>query len=149
MKTRTPLILLFLLLVIALGGILFFYSPSNGEALPVFPATVSRDCAPWDGAAFTVKVPTLDGRALDISIWQVPEIAFPTSFAFPDKTQQVGNALLIPQSGMPEQLTGEMWFQNVSEGMPIEGRFNLTSERGERFEGKFVAEWEAQIVLCG
>jgi hypothetical protein len=149
MKTRTGLVLLFLLFLIALSGILFFTSLSNQETLQVFSASVNRDCAPWDGEAFTVKVSTLDGRELDLSMWQSPEIAVPTRFAFPDETQQVGNALLIPRSGMPEQLTGEVWFQSVSEGKPIEGRFSLTSERGEQFKGKFVAEWEGQRALCG
>lgn len=149
MKTRTVLVLLFLLFLIALSGILLSYSRSNRETLQVFAASVKRDCAPWDGEAFTVKVSTVDGRAFDLSIWQSPEIAVPTRFAFPDETQQVGNALLIPRSGMPEQLTGEVWFQSVSEGMPVEGRFSLTSERGEQFKGKFVADWEGQRVLCG
>jgi hypothetical protein len=149
MKPRPVLILLSLLLVIVLIGIFYSYSAPGAETLQTLPATVNRDCAPWDGAAFTVKVSMPDGRTLDLSIWQSPEITFPTSFTFPDKTGQIGNALLLPPSGTPEQLTGEVWFQSVRQGTPVEGRISLISERGEPFQGTFVAEWDDQIVLCG
>lgn len=149
MKTRFLLILFSLLLAIALIGFFYSYSGPGRQALQVFPATVNRDCAPWDGAAFTVKISMPDGRTLDLSIWQSPEISLPSTFTFPDKTGQAGNALLILSSGMPEQLTGEVRFQRVRQGTPVEGRFSLKSASGEQFQGTFVAEWDDQIVLCG
>ena len=90
-----------------------------------------------------------DGPTLDLSIWQSPEIFLPTTMTFPDQTGQVGNALLVPLFGMPEQLTGEIRFQNVRQDIPVEGRFSLKSASGEQFEGTFVAEWDDEIVLCG
>ena len=149
MKPRPVLILLTLLLVIVLSGIFYSYATPGGQGLQAFPATVSRDCAPWDGAAFTVKISVPNGRTLDLSLWQSPDISLPARFTFPDDTGQVGNALLLPLSGMPEQLTGEVWFRSVRQGTPVEGRFSLKSASGEQFQGTFVAEWDDRIVLCG
>jgi hypothetical protein len=149
MKSRPLLILFSLLLAIALSWIFYDYSAPGRQALQVFPAIINRDCAPWDGAAFTMKISMPDGRTLDLSIWQSPEISLPTTFTFPDQTGQVGNALLVPPSAMPEQLTGKVSLQGVRQGMPVEGRFSLQSERGEQFQGRFVAEWDDQIALCG
>lgn len=149
MKSRTQYFTIIVLLITLFAiAILTFFKRSQEQG-QLFPATINRDCAPWDGAAFTVKIRMSDGLTLDISIWQSPEIKLPTTFSFSDETQQVGNVSLIPQAGMPEQLTGEVWFQSVGEGMPVEGRFNLTSERGEQFKGNFAAEWDGQIVYCG
>ena len=44
----------FLILVIAW----FMYSSRNQDVAQVFPATIDRDCAPWDGSAFTVSIPS-------------------------------------------------------------------------------------------
>jgi hypothetical protein len=118
-------------------------------SLQTFSATVHRDCAPWDGAAFTVRVPMRDGTLIDISIWQSPDIMFSKTFSFPDDTGQVGNAILIHPVGLPDMLSGNVAFQRVQAGMPIEGRFNFTSERGGQFEGQFLAEWDEQIIMCG
>lgn len=59
---------------------------------------------------------------------------------------QIGNAYILPELGPYTPLSGEVWFQRVEEGMPIEGRFSFTSERGEAYEGGFIAEWESQIA---
>jgi hypothetical protein len=149
MKPRFLLILFSLLLAIALIGFFYSYSAPGWQAPQVFPATVNRDCAPWDGAAFSVKISMPNGPALDLSIWQSPDISLPTKFTFPGKTGQGGNALLVLPSGMPEQLTGEVRFQSVRPGTPVEGRFSLKSASGEQFQGTFVAQWDEQIVLCG
>jgi hypothetical protein len=71
------------------------------------------------------------------------------TFSFPDETMRDGNALLLRPAGFPEQLTGRVWFPRVDEGKPVEGRFSLTSESGQQFDGKFIAEWENQAVYCG
>lgn len=149
MKLRTSPFLLFCLLVLALGGILFYYSVPDQKPGQTFPATVNRDCAPSDGAAFTVRVPVSGGEIINISIWQAPEIRFRKTFTFPDGTGQVGNVLLIPPAGMPESLTGEAWFEGVSAGEVLEGGFRLKSESGGRFEGQFIAEWGNEVVYCG
>jgi hypothetical protein len=149
MKRRISLYASIIFILIALGGIWLFFTLQNRAALQVFPATVNRDCAPWDGTAFTVSIPMNNGATLDISIYRSPDIKLPISFSFPDETMRDGNALLLLTVGSPEPLTGRVWFQRVGPGQPIEGRFHLRSERGERFDGKFIAEWEKQAVYCG
>lgn len=150
MKTRNQYFIILVLLLIALFGIaVFTFSSRSQGPEQVFTGTIDRDCAPWDGGAFTVQIPLNDGGTLSVSIWQSPEINSPSTFSFPDTTMQVGNASLLPQFGEPEQLTGQVWFQSVSQERPVEGRFSLTSERGEVLEGRFFATWGSQIVYCG
>lgn len=149
MKPRRGLVLLAILFVIALGGIFYFYSLPNQEPEKIFPATVSRECAPWDGSAFTLAVQYNVDTIVYISIWQPPEIQLPSAFELPDAERQVGETYIFSESGMRIELSGKVWFQHVEEGAPIEGRFRLTSERGEAYEGGFTAEWESPTVYCG
>lgn len=152
MKPRTSLLLLSILILIALGGIYYvFTSLSNQEPAQVFPATVNRDCAPWDGAAFTVAVRHGSGNVIYITIWQAPDIKFPTTFPMPDdaEAEQDGHAYILPELGPFTPLHGEVSFQGLSVGEPVGGRFRLTSAGGEVFEGRFIAEWGDQVVYCG
>ena len=149
MKYRISLSVLLGLLLIALSGIWFFHRWETRAPVQVFPATVDRDCAPWDGGAFAVSIPLSDGTTLYISIYQSPDIKLPSSFSFPDESMREGHALLLLPVGSPEQLAGKVWFQRVEEGTPVEGRFQLRSEAGAQIEGRFVAEWGDKIVYCG
>ena len=148
-KSRTVLYFLVALTLIALGGIFYFYSLPKQEPAQLFPATVDRDCAPWDGAAFTVSVQYDSATIIIISIWQSPDIPHRSTFSFPDNSGQVGNAYLVPALSSYVELGGEVSFQHVEQGMPLDGRFNLTSERGEQFDGRFSAEWGSQVAYCG
>jgi len=148
-KSRIALYLLISLIIIVLGGMVFFRSLKDQEPVRVFSATVDRDCAPWDGAAFTVTVEYDPSTKIHISIWEAPDFPFPAAFSLPDAEGQVGNAYILPELGPYTPLTGDVTFQRVREGMPLEGRFSFTSERGERYEGSFAAEWGNQIVMCG
>ena len=149
MKSQPPLYVLLALLLIALDGIWFFYGSEAQAPSQVFPATVDRDCAPWDGGAFTVSIPWSDGSTISISIYQSPDIKLPSSFSFPDESMSAGNALHLPPGSLPEQLAGKVWFRHVEEGTPVEGRFQLRSAAGTQFEGKLDAEWGDEIVYCG
>ena len=149
MKSRTSLSIVLGLLLIALAGIWFFSKGRAQTPSQVFPAVVNRDCAPWDGGAFTVSIPLPDGASMAISIYESPDIKLPTSFSFPDESMSQGNALLLPAVGSPEPLTGKAWFQRVDRGTPVEGRFQFRSETGVQFEGRFVAEWGDEIIYCG
>jgi len=149
MKSQTQFFTVIGLLILILGITWYTFSTRNQELAQVFPATVNRDCAPWDGAAFTVSVSTNDETIINISIWQSPDITLPVKFSFPDETGQVGNAAYLSPSGEYEQLSGKVSFIRVAEGSPVEGEFSFTSERGERFNGKFEAQWEHEIVYCG
>ena len=139
------IVLLFLILGIAW----FTVSTRNQEPMQVFPAIVNRDCAPWDGAAFTVSIPYDSISTIEVSIWQSADIKLPTVYSFPDESGRIGNAVHRSQIGLAEQLTGKLFFWRVEQGMPIEGEFNFTSGRSGRFEGKFKAEWGNQITMCG
>jgi hypothetical protein len=149
MRSRIPLYVLFSLLLIALGAIWFF---ARGEAQgpsQVFPATIHRDCAPWDGSAFTVSITHPSGTLIYISIWQPPDIPFPAAFSFPDETGQIGAAYILPEIDPFQPLSGEVWFQRVEQGIPVEGWFRFRSEAGAQFEGRFVAQWGDEVLYCG
>jgi hypothetical protein len=147
MKSRTLLFTAIGLFI--LGIAIFAFPPRNQAPAQVFPATVNRDCAPWDGSAFRVRIPLKDGDVIDIGIWQTPDIKFSKTFSFPDDTGQVGYASLIDPAGSYEQLTGAVWFEGVSEGRTVAGGFRLKDERGAVFEGRFAAAWEGQVAMCG
>jgi hypothetical protein len=147
MKSRTLFLIAIGLLV--LGIAIFTFSTRNQEPAQIFPATVNRDCAPWDGSAFRVSVLLEDGTVIDIGIWQVPDIKFSKTFSFPDDTGQVGYASLRSASDEYQQLSGTVFFQRVDVESPVVGRFDLVTEDGQRFEGQFEANWEDQMALCG
>jgi len=136
-------------LILLLLGVALFTFLNQRLPQTVFAATANRDCAPWDGTAFTVQIPLDRVDVIYISIWRAPNIRFPKAYSFPDETGQVGNVILIHPSGSPDLLMGEVWLQSVREVMPIEGRFKLTSESGVEFVGKFHAEWGNMLMLCG
>ncbi len=149
MKSRTWFFILIALLILFFGLALFTYSARNPETAPVLPAAINRDCAPWDGMAFTVTISYDPVSVIDISIWQAPDISIPVTFRFPDLSGRVGNAVYRPQFGEPEQLTGTVFFRRVGEEGPVEGGFDFERGDGMQFKGKFKAGWGSQIALCG
>jgi hypothetical protein len=148
MKPRAQFLVIVGISILFLGSAYYMYSNQTREPLPVFAATIRYDCAPWDGAAFTVSIP-LDEGVIDISIYQSPGLFLPERFLFPDTTGRIGNALLLLSAGVPEELSGEVSFQSVAQENPVEGEFDLRTETGGQFRGKFVAEWDNHPVLCG
>jgi hypothetical protein len=148
-KSWTVLRALIVLAVMAFGVIWALSLLKNEEATPLYPATINRDCAPWDGTAFTVSIPWKDAATLDISIYQSPELMRPVTFSFPDETMRVGSAYLLLPVGVPEQLNGKVYFERVETGKIVEGRFDLVSESGEKLRGTFRAEWRNQVIFCG
>jgi hypothetical protein len=149
MKSRIFLSVLLILLLISVSAIWFFRRADIESPAQVFPATVERDCAPWDGSAFTVSIPWRDGSSVSISMYRSPDIKLPSRYSFPDEAMSEGNVYLRMPEGSLATLTGDVWFQRVAEGMPVEGSFQLTSESEAQFQGKFFAEWGEAIVYCG
>ena len=92
-KSRTLFCVTIGLLI--LGIALFTFSTRNQEPVQIFPATINRDCAPWDGSAFTVSIPYDSGSVIYISIWQLPDIKLPAKFSFPDESIRIGNATYL------------------------------------------------------
>jgi hypothetical protein len=136
-------------LTIIIAGIAFYALTRPGQTPEqTRAATINRDCAPWDGSAFTVSIHVEDAN-ISISIYQTPDIKYPTTFSFPDNTMSVGNALLILPIDPPQQLNGRVSFQGVQQDSPVEGLFDLTTATGEKFKGRFIAKWGNEIVFCG
>jgi len=147
MKFRTQFFIAVALLIF--GMALFTFSNRNNEPVQVFPATINRDCAPWDGSAFTVSIPTNDGTIIHVSIWQSPEIKLPVRFSFPDETGQIGFAYILSELDSRQQLSGDVFFWRVEDGIPVEGEFDFTTESGKGFKGQFKAEWGNEVIYCG
>ena len=147
MKSKTAFVAAVILLT--LGIALFVLYKPDSEPRQTYPATVNRDCAPWDGGAFTVPVQYDPTTVIYISIWKSPDIEFPVRYELPDDAGQVGNAYIIKELDPYTMLNGEVFLNGVSMDEPVEGRFRFTSERGEVYEGQFSAAWGDQIVYCG
>jgi hypothetical protein len=149
MKSRTQFFMVIGLLIPVLGISLLTFPTRDHKPAQVLPATINRDCAAWDGAAFTISFRYDPITTLTISIWQSPSFTFPVTFSFPDEPMRAGIAYSLPELDPLEELTGKVFFQRLDEGNPVEGEFNLTSERGGRFKGRFKAYWGNQIAMCG
>lgn len=135
--------------LLILGIVLFNFSNRNKAPAQVFPATINRDCAPWDGGAFIVSIPIIDGITIHVSIWQSPDIKFPSRYSFPDESGQIGVAYILPDPDSLQQLSGVVSFGRVEQGIPVEGEFDLITESGKQFKGQFKAEWGNEVVYCG
>jgi hypothetical protein len=147
--TRRVLSISLIGLILIITAIAWYaFAARNQRPVQIISATINRDCAPWDGSAFTISVP-LESRGINISVYQSPDIKLPTSFSFQDDPMSTGNALLILPVGSPEQLTGHVYFQRVSQDVPVKGTFDLVTNTGKHFKGKFIAEWGNEIIYCG
>ena len=148
MKSRTQFLTTIGLLILILGIAWYTFSTRNQAAIQVFPATVNRDCAPWDGSAFTVSIPYDSVSTITISIWQSPDIRVPVTFSFPDKTMRVGTAYFLTELDPLEELSGKVTFWHMDRESPVEGEFDFVTESGKQFKATFKAEWGNQIVMC-
>ena len=146
MKSQIAIVVAASLLI--LGTIVYILFTRDLPPEHAFPAVVQRDCAPWDGAAFTVSIP-VESRMIQISVWKSPEIKLPVAYSFPDDTGTVGSAFLLSAAGIQEELSGRVTFRSVTQENPVEGRFDLLSETGRKYTGKFTAAWKNKTVLCG
>jgi len=149
MKPRTQFLIAIGVLILIFAITWTSFSRRDQEPAQTLQATINRDCAPWDGSAFTVSVPMKDGTIIYISIWQSPDIKLPARFSFPDETGQVGNAYILPELDLLQPLSGEVSFRRVEEGISVEGGFNFMTESGKQFTGKFKAEWGNEIIYYG
>lgn len=148
MKSQFSLYALLVFSLTLLGVLWFSPDLERQEAIPFFSATIHRDCAPGNGTAFTVSIPVAK-IVIGISIYENPDVRLPVKFSFPDNTEQPGKALLFSPTTVPEPLTGKVSFQRVEEGLPVLGEFNLRTETGDRFKGRFRAEWNNPPLYCG
>jgi hypothetical protein len=115
----------------------------------VFEAIVNRDCAPWDGMAYTIIIPDRAGSKIVVSIWKSPDFHFPGTYSFLDSSGRVGTAVLQSPVDSFQPLNGKITMHPFKAGNPIEGWFNFTTEDGGVFIGNFKAEWGNQTAFCG
>ena len=148
MKSQTAIYALIALVTIALGSIWLSYLRQDSAPRQVFPATIHRDCAPWDGTAFAVSI-SMDESVLTISIYQSPAIQHPAIFSLHEEAGDVGSAFLLSPDGSQEPLTGKVSFQRVEERIPVEGEYHFRTASGKQVTGRFQAEWGNEIVYCG
>jgi hypothetical protein len=137
--------------VLALGLAGYALRSGRQGAAQVMAATVNRDCAPWDGPAFRLSIP-LDRHpeaVILVSIWKSPSLRGRTALTFSDGTDQAGSASLSGTSGQLEPLSGSVVLNGVDEAQPVEGSFDLVTETGSRFTGRFSAAWGDLQALCG
>jgi len=137
------------LAILVLGITCFTFPKRDQETKQVFPATIGRDCAPWDGSAFTLSIQYDPASTIMISIWQSPDIKLPSTFSFPDETGRAGQAYILSELDPLTPLSGKIFFQRVDRESPVEGEFDLRDENGIHFKGNFIAEWEHKPVYCG
>lgn len=147
--------------LVTVGGLLALGLPTDLLASPgqqpgsatALPAQIWNDCAPWDGAAFTVTVP-LPARAgrppstLFISIWKGPNLPDPSQFNFPTDAK-IGATRLEPRPGLDGLLKGRVSLQSVLPSQPVLGSFELMSLTGEAVRGRFRATWVTRQARCG
>ena len=148
-KPQTQFFVTLGILIVILGVAGLTFTMHNQGRAQVFTATIHPNCAPWDGAAFTVSIPMSAGSVIDISIWKSPDIKVPVTFSFPDNTGQVGNASYRSASDKYEPLNGTVFFPSVEAGSQVEGRFELITEAGQQFKGQFEAQWSDVVMMCG
>ncbi|MBM3125184.1 MAG: hypothetical protein FJZ87_08925 [Chloroflexi bacterium] len=148
-KPRTAPYGLITVPILLLGGLWYLYVLQSQESVQVFAASVVRDCAPWDGPAFTVSIPYEAGTIINISIYESPNIDHPARYSLPQGYSQVGQAVYFIRYSFSIPLTGKVSFPRVELGRPLEGEFDLRTESGHRLNGRFEAEWIDEIVYCG
>ena len=124
-------------LILLFGITWFSFSTRNQEAAQVYTATINRDCAPWDGAAFAMSFRYGSITTITISIWQLPSFTFPVTFSFPHETIRIGIAHSLPE------------LDPLEEGIPAEGEFNFMTENGKISKGSSSQSGDNQIVMCG
>jgi hypothetical protein len=150
MKPRIQFLITISVLIVILVITWISYSNRAPEPMQIFPATIHKACAPWDGPAFTLFISLNDGNFMQVFIWQAADIPVPVTFGFPDQTGQVGFAYIGPiHEPLQQEQSGEVSFKRVEKDMPVEGEFDFRTENGKRFIGKFKAEWDNAIVMCG
>ncbi|HET6847099.1 MAG TPA: hypothetical protein VFH29_09710 [Anaerolineales bacterium] len=116
---------------------------------PTYPAVIQADCAPWDGAAFTLSIPFDTGRLARVSIYRAPDLPSRTRFSFPDATGRIGNAIYQPEFGEAQTITGSLTFDAVRRDAPASGEFDWQTADGLRMRGRFNAKWIQGQALCG
>lgn len=118
------------------------------------PAVAWRDCAPWDGAAFTVAVGRPGQKDVDraqpwlrIAIWHEASIRNPVTYRFPDTDGKTG-AVQYGGTAFPS-VTGTVSFTRAVFGDDLDGSFAFVAPDGQKIVGRFHGRWSPDVAVCG
>lgn len=117
-------------------------------------AKIFYSAAPWDEAAYDLKIPlTADpaGAAVSVSLWGNPRHDRKTTYSFSGHEDPGGGPAKgkgrayyqdLVNKSMPEPLQGRLQFDTLLPGKPVTGSFRLrTMDREKTFTGRFEAAW--------
>lgn len=139
--------------------------PKKEAKAPEIPAERKPEIyfseAPWDGAAYEIQIPQEKSKdapdpVIRVNIWGNPKFTAPETIAFTGKEDSgggpgKGNGTASYQtrfnSSLPQRLAGTITFQSIQPNTPVSAAYDLTSQKGDRFKGTFVAPWGNQSLL--
>lgn len=125
--------------------------PETGTRAP----TIFYSAAPWDGAAYDLEIPLektddAPNPSIRVNLWGNPRFDKPETVHFTGKEDAGGGPgrgagrasyQAIKDKSRPENLAGTVVFDVLKAGQPVTGRYDLTTEKGKKFEGRFKADW--------
>jgi hypothetical protein len=130
-------------------------APPNGEE-PLGPgrfahSAIHRTIAPWDGLAtqlFLSEKPLAEGKPtapfVSVRIYQAPSALSNQRVRLEVKETRQGAAQWIPKEGQDGPLSWvEVAFDEVREGKPVKGKYEVTFPDGTQQRGRFEAIWWA------
>jgi len=142
------------LLSSAIAGWLFAASPIAVQEPPPAPAVAWADCAPWDGAAFTIVIGRPGSNTVDpehawmrISIWHDADSRHGATYRFPDRDGKTG-AVEYGGTAFPS-VTGTVSFPRRGSADEISGAFDFVAGDGHRVAGSFRGKWNPRKAMCG
>ena len=118
------------------------------ESLGMYSASATQDCIGGGAWKFGVWIDITQQDVIVISIYETPSFESPVTFSFPSGIFNRHDAVLYGPGGSQQALAGKVDFSQAVQAIPIEGRFNLQTPRGEQFTGKFKAEWSDVVINC-
>ena len=129
----------------------------QGELTPYPYAYARRDCAPWDGPAFSVVLTdtpaqpdSLTTSFLRIAVWRGIESAIGRTLAWEGTTSQVGTASRCQADGRCEEASrGEIRVEWRTADSLLGGEFRVDFGRTRSERGRFTAAWVPDRVMCG
>jgi hypothetical protein len=111
-------------------------------------AVIYRTIAPWDGAAvqlFLSEKPLTQGAPdkprVSVRIYQSASEVSKKRVHLDSKESRAGLAAWIADGGKAEPVTVDIDFEEVTEGKPVKGKYDVTLPDGKRERGRFEAKW--------
>lgn len=137
-----------------LAAVLLLAVSAEAKAPPA-AAVIYYSSAPWDGAAYEMRVPLKRTKSeakptLRIFIWDRPPLEAGLELRFtshedsgggPGKGQGTASFQTVLDKTMPKALSGTLTFAASKPGGPLSGAYDLQDAAGRAFRGTFKATW--------